>query len=66
MTKLKEEGHAPPDAPESGILTFAPDKETLKALQRQQQTAGVPENSSLLTPPGEGEYFKGEGLMETV
>ena len=30
-------------------------------LQRQQPTASLPEGSSLLTPPGEG-----EGLMETV
>ena len=50
-----------PDAPGSSIPTFAPDEETraatetLKALQRQQQTAGLPENSSLLTPPGEAD-----------
>ena len=48
----------PPDVPGSGIPTFAPDKETraatetLEALQGQQ-TAGLPENSSLSTPPGE-------------
>ena len=40
--------------------------ETLKALQRQQPTAGLPEGSTLSTPPGEVDYFKGEGLMETV
>ena len=62
----------PPDAPGSSIPTFAPDEETraaaetLEALQRQQWTAGLLENSSLLTPPGEADYFKGEGLMETV
>ena len=62
----------PPDAPGSSIPTFAPDEETraaaetLEALQRQQWTAGLPESSSLLTPPGEADYFKGEGLMETV
>ena len=62
----------PPDASGSGIPTFVPDKETraatetLKALQGQQQTAGLPENSSLSTPPGEADSFKGEGLMETV
>ena len=62
----------PPDASESGISTFAPDEETraaaetLKALQGQQWTAGLPENSSLLTPQAEAHYFKGEGLMETV
>ena len=52
--------------------TFAPDEETraatetLEALQGQQRTAGLSENSSLLTPPGEADYFEGEGLMETV
>ena len=57
----------PLDAPGSGIPSFAPDEETraaaetLKALQGQQQTAGLPENSSLSTPPGEADYFKGEG-----
>ena len=40
--------------------------ETLEALQGQQQTAGLPENSSLSTPPGEADYFKGDGLIETV
>ena len=38
----------------------------LEALQRQQPTAGLPESSSLLTPPCEAHYFKGEGLMETA
>ena len=62
----------PPDAPGSGIPSFAPDEETravaetLKAMQGQQQTAGLPENSSLSTPPGEAEYFKDKGLKETV
>ena len=63
---------SPPDAPESVILNFVPDEETkataetLKALQGQQWTTGLPENSSLSTPPSEAEYFEGEGLMETV
>ena len=35
-------------------------------LQRQQQTTGLPEGFGLSTPPGEADYFKGEGLMETV
>ena len=62
----------PPDAPGSIIPTSAPDEETraaaetLKVLQRQQLTAGLPKSSSLLTPPGEADYLKGEGLMETV
>ena len=62
----------PPDAPGSCIPTFAPDEETrattetLKALQGHQGTAGLPENSSLSTPPGKAEYFEGGGLMETV
>ena len=62
----------PPDASGSGIPIFAPDKETraatetLEALQGQQWTAGLPENSSLSTPPGEADYFKGEGQMENV
>ena len=62
----------PPDASGSGIPTFAPDEETraaaetLEALQEQQWTAGLPKNSSLLTPPGEADYFAGEGLMENV
>ena len=48
----------PPDAPGSGIPTLAPDEETraateiLKILQGQQWTAGLPEKSSLSTPPG--------------
>ena len=62
----------PPDASGSCIPTSAPDKETraatetLKALQGQQWTAGLPENSGLLTPPGEADYFDSEGLMENV
>ena len=40
--------------------------EVLKALQKQQPTASPPKRSSLLTPPGEANYFEGEGLMETV
>ena len=61
-----------PDASGSCIPTIAPDEETratvetLEALQGQQGTAGLPENSSLFTPPGEAEYFEGKGLMETV
>ena len=56
----------PPDA------SAEPDKETraateiLEVLQRQQPIAGLPKGSSLLTPPGEADHFKGEGLMETV
>ena len=62
----------PPDAPGSIIQTSAPGEETraatetLKALLRQQLTAGLPKGSSLLTPPGEADYFEGQGLMETV
>ena len=62
----------PPDATGSSIPTFAPDEETrvatetLKALQGQQQTADLPKNASLLTPPGEADYFDGGGLMKTV
>ena len=62
----------PPDVSGSGIPTFAPDEktraaaETLKVLQGQQWTAGNPENSSLSTPPGEANYFNGDGLMENV
>ena len=62
----------PSDASGSGIPTFALDKETraaaeiFKALPGQQQTAGLPEKSSLLTPPGEADYFNGDGLMDNV
>ena len=62
----------PPDASGSDIPTFALDKETraaaktLEALQGQQWTAGLPEKSSLSTPPSEADYFNGEGLMENV
>ena len=55
----------PPDTPEPIIPTYAPDKETrpasetLKALQRQQPTTGLPEGSSLSTPPGEADYTSG-------
>ena len=62
----------PSDASESGILIFAlgvetrAATETLKALQGQQWTAGLPEKSSLLIPPGEADYFDGDGLMENV
>ena len=61
----------PPEAPVSCVPTFAPDKETraaaetLEALQGHQRVTGLPGNSSLSTPPGEAEYFKGGGLMET-
>ena len=62
----------PPDASGSGILTFALDEETraaaetLEALQEQQWTAGLPEKSSLVTPPSEADYFDSDGLMENV
>ena len=61
-----------PDASGSGIPTFALDEETraasetLKTLQGQQWTADLPEKSSLLTPPGEADYFDSDGLMENV
>ena len=61
-----------PDTPGPIIPTCAPDEETraatetLEVLQRQQPTEGLPEASSLSTPPGEADYFEGEGLMETV
>ena len=45
----------PQDAPGPIIPTYAPDRETHKALQRQQPTAGLPEGSSLLTPPSEAD-----------
>ena len=67
-----EEDMPPLDAPGPIIPTYAQNEETraatetLEALQRQQPTAGLPEGSSLLTPPGEADYFKGEGLMENV
>ena len=63
---------SPPDASGSGISTFVLDKETrataetLEALQGQQWTAGLPEKSSLLTPPGEADYFDSDGLIENV
>ena len=62
----------PPDAPGPIIPTYAPDKETraatevLEVLQKQQPTASLSKSSSLLTPPGEANYFEGEELMETV
>ena len=62
----------PPEASGSDILTFALDEETrdaaetLKGLQGQQCTADLPEKSSLLTPPGEADYFDSDGLMENV
>ena len=62
----------PPDAPGSIIPSHAPDEETraaaevLKTLQKQQSTANPPKSSSLLTPPGEADYFEVEGLMETI
>ena len=67
-----EKGMPQPEAPGSCIPTFAPNEETraaaetLEALQGHQRVTGLPENSSLSTPPGEAEYFKGRGLMETV
>ena len=68
----EERDMPPPDGPGPIIPTSAPDEETraaaetLKVLQRQQPTAGLPEGSSLSIPPGEADYFEGEGLMETV
>ena len=62
----------PPDAPGSIIPTYALDEETravtevLETLQKQQPTACLQESSSLSTPPGEADYFKGGGLMETI
>ena len=62
----------PPDVPGPTIPTHAPDEETraaaevLKALQKQQPTASLPKGSSLLTSPGEADYFEGRGLMMTV
>ena len=62
----------PPDTQGSCIPIFAPDKETraaaetLQALQGHQGRSNLPENSSFSTPPGEAEYFKSGGLMETV
>ena len=62
----------PPDSQGSCILTLVPDEETraaaetLESLQGHQETASPPENTSLSTPPGKAEYFKGRGLMETV
>ena len=62
----------PPDDPGPIIPTSAPYEETraaaetLKVLQRQQPSAGLPKGSSLLTPPGEADNVEGEGLMETV
>ena len=61
-----------PDAPGPIIPTYAPDEETraaaevLKTLQKQEPTANLPKSSSLLTPPGEADFFKDGGLMETV
>ena len=61
---------SPPDASGSGIPTFALEEETraatetLKALQGQQWAAGLPEKSSLSRPPGEADYFNGDGLLE--
>ena len=61
-----------PDAPGPIIPTYAPDEETraaaeaLKMLQKQQPTASLPKSPSLLTPPGEADYFQGRGLMETI
>ena len=62
----------PPDTPGPITPTFAAGEETraaaetLKSLLRQQPTAGLPEGSSVWTPLNETEYFKGDGLMETV
>ena len=62
----------PPDAPGPIIPTYAPDEQTravaefLKTLQKQQPTASPPKSSTLLTPPGEVDYFKGGGLMKTI
>ena len=62
----------PPDAPGPIISTYALDKKTralaevLETLQKQQPTASLPKSLSLSTPPGEANYFKGWGLMETI
>ena len=62
----------PPDAPGPIIPTYPPDKKTralaevLETLQKQQPTASLPKSLSLSTPPGEANYFKGGGLMETI
>ena len=62
----------PPDASGPIIPTYSPDKETraaakvLEMLEKQQPTANLPKSSSLSTPPGDADYFEGEGLMETV
>ena len=62
----------PPDASGPTIPIYAPDEETraavevLKTLQKQQPKANLPKSSSLSTPPGEANYFKGGGLMETI
>ena len=61
-----------PDTPGPIIPTYAPDEETraaaevLEVLQKQQPAASLLKSSSLSTPPGEANYFEGEGLMETV
>ena len=61
----EEKDMPPPDAQGSCILTFAPDEETraaaetLESLQGHQGTVSLPENTTLSTPPGEAEYFKG-------
>ena len=54
------------------VLACAPDEETraaaevLKTLQKQQPATGHHRSLNLLTPLGEAEYFKGEGLMRTI
>ena len=60
----------PSDALGPVIPTYAPDEEVdtevLEMLQKQQPKADLPKSSSLSTPPGEADYFEGEGLMETI
>ena len=62
----------PPDASGPIIPIDTQDEETRAAaevfemLQKQQLTANLPKSSSLLTLPGEADYFEGGGLMETI
>ena len=67
-----DEDMSPLDALESGITTSTLEAETktaaetLEALQRQLSTADLPGGSSLLTPPGKAEYFKGVQLLYDI
>ena len=61
-----------PDSQRSCLPTLASDEETkaaaqtLELLKGHQETASLPENTNLSTPPGEAKYFKGEGLKEAI